>query len=152
MNLISENFTVGKYISIIFRYGQNYMNRKLEPYHIGRGQNMILFTLFKNGGIRQEDLACYLKIDKGSIAKSLKKLEDEGYIERRIDDEDKRAYKVYLTQKGIDIMPVLEEAARQWEDGLTADLSEEEKQKMKHLLNKMAMKAFELNQPIGKME
>ena len=146
MNLISEDFTVGKYISIIFRYGQNYMSRKLEPYHIGRGQNMILFTLFKNGGIRQEDLSCYLKIDKGSIAKSLKKLEDEGYIERKIDYEDKRAYKVYLTHKGIGIMPALEKAARLWEDGLTADLSEDEKQKMKHLLNKMAIKAFELSQ------
>jgi DNA-binding MarR family transcriptional regulator len=72
--------------------------------------------LFRNGGISQEVLSDYLKLDKGSIARSIKKLEDEAYVERRIDLDDKRAHKVFLTQKALDIIPVVQEAIQSWGD------------------------------------
>jgi Transcriptional regulators len=139
-----EEYTIARSISILFRSGQNYVSKQLEDYNIGRGQNLILLTLFKNEGIRQENLASHLRIDKGSIAKSIKKLEDEGYIERSIDAEDKRAYKVYLTQKAIDIIPKIKEVIRSWEESIVAELNEDEKGTMKQLLNKMAAKAYHL--------
>ncbi|HWQ77650.1 MAG TPA: MarR family transcriptional regulator [Anaerovoracaceae bacterium] len=140
----NDDFTIGRSISILFRYGQSFLGRKLEAYNIGRGQHLILLTLLRNGGLRQEDLACGLKIDKGSIAKSIKKLEDAAYVERKTDSDDKRAYKVYLTQKAVDIMPKVKESIRIWEDHLTADFTEDEKTMMTHLLSKMAVKAYEL--------
>jgi DNA-binding MarR family transcriptional regulator len=140
----NEDFSIGRSISILFRHGQSFVARKLEPCNIGRGQSLILLTLQRSGGVRQEDLACGLRIDKGSIAKSIKKLEDAGYVERKTDSGDKRAYKVSLTQKAVDLMPKVKEAIGIWEDRLTADFTEEEKAMMTHLLSKMAVKAYEL--------
>lgn len=136
--------TIGKWISILYRYGQNYVGKKLERYNIGSGQYIILLTLFRNGGINQEDLSDYLKINKGCIAKSIKKLEDEGYIERSINLDDRRAYKVFLTQKGMDIIPSVQEALRSWEDIIISDLSDNEKQMIENLLSKMAEKAHKI--------
>lgn len=134
-------YTVGSWISILYRYGQNYVGRKLEKYNIGKGQHIILLTLYRNGGINQEMLSDHLRLDKGSIAKSIKKLEDEGYVERSTDAEDKRAYKVYLTQKGIGMIPKVREAIRGWEELIAEELSKEEKDLLEKLLNKMALKA-----------
>ena len=140
----NEDYRIGKAVSILFRYGQNFISRKLDHYNIGRGQSLLLITLKKKGGIRQEELACLLRIDKGTIAKSLKRLEEEGYIERKIDYDDKRANKVFLTQKAVDIMPAVEEAIHEWEEYLTSDFSDEDKKLAKHLLSEMAVKAHNI--------
>ena len=136
-----EKYTTGRWISILYRYGQSYVGRKLEGYNIGSGQYGILLNLHRKGGISQEELANYLKTDKGSIAKSVKKLEDEGYIERSPDADDKRAYKVFLTQKAKDVIPVLEEAIGSWEDTLVSGLSDGERLLVEQLLYKMAKNA-----------
>lgn len=136
--------SIGRCVSILYRFGHSFLNKKLEQFGIAGGQHVILLTIFRNSGIKQEDLSCYLKIDKGSIAKSIKKLEDEGYIERHVDLDDKRAYKLYLTRKGSEIIPVVQEIAGNWEDMIVSDLSDSEKQTIQQLLNKMAIKAYNL--------
>ncbi len=136
-----ESYSIGRWISILYRYGQSYVGRKLEGYNIGSGQYGILMILYKNGGISQEELADRLKTDKGSIAKSVRKLEDEGYIERSTATGDKRAYKVFLTQKALDIIPALQEAIGGWEDTLISGLSDDEKHIIEQLLYKMAKNA-----------
>lgn len=136
-----EKYSTGRWISILYRYGQSYVGRKLEDYNIGSGQYGILLNLHRKGGISQEELADYLKTDKGTIAKSVKKLEDEGYIERSPDSGDKRAYRVYLTQKAKDVIPVLQEAIGSWEDALVSGLSDSEKEIVGQLLYKMAKNA-----------
>ncbi|NCA80145.1 MAG: MarR family transcriptional regulator [Sphingobacteriia bacterium] len=137
----SEEFSFGRCISILYRFGQGYVGKKLEEYNIGSGQYPLLLTLSRHNGISQEELAGYLKIDKGSIAKSVKKLEDDAYIKKSIDCDDKRAYKVFLTQKALDIMPLVEKAIKDWEGIIVSDLSDNEKQVMEQLLCKMASKS-----------
>ena len=139
-----EKNNIGRWILILYRYGNSYINRKLEHYNIGKGQHFILLTLFRNGGISQEALSSYLQLDKGSIAKSVKKLEDRAYIERSFDLIDKRVNKVSLTQKGLDIIPVIQEVIQSLGDILLSELSESEKQEVNHLLFKMARTVYNI--------
>ncbi len=139
----NESHSIGRWISILYRYRQSYINRKLESYDIGSGQYIILLTLYKTGTQRQENLSDFLKIDKGCIAKSIKKLEEEGYVERTVDAEDKRAYKVLLTQKALDFMPVILDIVKSWEDIMTSVLAEDEIKILDNLLQKMAQKVFD---------
>lgn len=136
-----REYSIGRWISILYRYGKSNIDRKLEHYGIGSGCYIILLTLYRNGGIRQEELSNFLKIDKGSIAKSVKKLEEDDYIERKTDVNDKRAYKIFLTQKSIDIIPSVQKAIEEWEELIVSDLSENEKQIIGKLLCKMASTA-----------
>ena len=46
-------------------------------------------------GIKQEEMASSLNIDKGTTARAIKKLEEEGYIYRQKDKEDNRAQLVF---------------------------------------------------------
>lgn len=137
--------SIGRWISILYRYGQSYLSRKLESYNIGSGQYIFLLILYRNDGISQEELSAHLKIDKATTAKALKKLVTEGYIKREIDSFDKRAYKVFLTPKALAIKPIVHEVMLSWENSLTCDLAEDEIILLRRLLEKMAQNACHQN-------
>jgi DNA-binding MarR family transcriptional regulator len=113
-------------------------------YNIGSGQYIYLLALYRNDGINQEELSAYLKIDKATTAKALKKLIEAGYIHRVKDSGDKRAYKVFLTAKATAVIPVIQEAVKSWENGIGSGLTEEERQLIEELLHKMALNACQL--------
>jgi DNA-binding MarR family transcriptional regulator len=133
---------LGRWISILYRYGQSYLSKKMEPYSIGRGQLIILLYLNRNDGLSQQDLTEYVKIDKGCIAKSIKSLEDEGYITRSTDPDDRRAVKVFLTQKARGTMPVIKDVIKNWESALVSGLKDDEKLLAEQILYKMAKNAY----------
>lgn len=134
----NNNDSIGKWISIIHRHLHVYMFRELQPYNIGKGQFIFLMTLIKKDGISQEELSHILDFDKGTTARALKKLEKEEYIERKQDPQDKRAYKVYVTEKGKSIIPVLNKLRKNLTNILASDLSKKEKEMTLGLLERMA--------------
>lgn len=138
----SSDNLIGKWISVLYRYRKSYASKMLEPYGIVGCQYLFLMTLFKQDGASQEKISDNLKIDKTTTAKAIKKLEDNGYVKRVVDSADKRAYKVFLTQKAQDIMPKIYETMKNWESMVLSDVSEEEYLALEKLLNKMAEKAY----------
>lgn len=135
--------SIGRWISILYRYGQGHIGKKLEKYNIGSGQYIFLLALYRKDGISQEEISAHLKIDKATTAKAIKRLEEEGYILRETDIDDKRAYKVYLTEKALDIKPFVQAVIADWNNILASGLSEDEKENVLRLLKKMAENAFE---------
>jgi DNA-binding MarR family transcriptional regulator len=133
----NERITIAKYISILYRSGNSYISKKLTDYNIGAGQFPYLIHLHNNEGITQEKISCNLCIDKGTTAKSLKKLEEEGYIYRKVDENDKRAHRVYLSDKAKEIMSDIYLILDQWDNIITADLNEEEKRIALKILQRM---------------
>ncbi|MGL5752897.1 MAG: MarR family winged helix-turn-helix transcriptional regulator [Paraclostridium sp.] len=83
---------IGKYISQIYRKGRTFINKELVQQDMGSGQFMFLIQLYKQDGINQEELTEKLSIDKGTTARAVKKLEEEGFVIRLKDESDKRAY------------------------------------------------------------
>ena len=72
---------IGKYISQIYRKGRAFISKGLTQYDMGYGQMLFLLQLYNQDGISQEELTEKLNIDKGTTARSIKKLEKEGFIE-----------------------------------------------------------------------
>ena len=139
--LNSNGHSIGKWISIIYRYAQCYMTRELEPYNIGSGQFIFLGTLYREDGVHQETLAKKINIDKGTTARAIKKLEKEGYVVRKEDPEDRRAYKVFLTEKALEVKPEIFKILMNWTDILSKDLTRDEKEKVIELLQRMSKNA-----------
>ena len=130
-----SNRHIGKYISLLHRKGSIFINRELSNYGIGSGQFMFLLELYIQDGRNQEELSERLKIDKGTTARALKKLEEQGFITRLKDECDKRSNKIYLTQKAIqeNVYDILDE----WNKKLRESLSKEEEEIVEKLLMKV---------------
>ena len=129
--------SVGKYISIIHRTGSSFLSKEFSKFNIGSGQYMYLIHLYKNDGLSQEELTEILNIDKGTTAKSIKKLETEGFVMRVKDKNDKRINRVYLTPKALEIKDEFLSSINAWENTLTSNLSYAEKEQALTLLKKI---------------
>lgn len=129
--------SVGKYISIIHRTGSSFLSKEFSKFNFGSGQYMYLIHLYKNDGLSQEELTEILNIDKGTTAKSIKKLETEGFVMRVKDKNDKRINRVYLTPKALEIKDEFLSSINAWENTLTSNLSYAEKEQALTLLKKI---------------
>lgn len=130
---------IGKYISQIYRRGGAHLSKELSKYGIGIGQLMFLTQLYKQDGISQEELTEILKIDKGTTARAIKKLEEEKFVVRIKDENDRRAYKVYLTDKAKEIKLEIFQVLREWDKTLVSNLTDEETETFTRILKKLCI-------------
>jgi DNA-binding MarR family transcriptional regulator len=138
---MKKHRSVGRIISCIHRFTHIHLNNTLEPLKIGIGQLHFLMKLYNNDGINQETLAHCLKTDKATSARAINKLEKEGYVTRKKDETDKRAYKIYLTKKARDLQSKIRRITREWTNTLLTDFSEEEKDLLFFFLDRIAHNA-----------
>lgn len=127
---------IAKYISEIQRKGNAFFLKELSYLGLGYGQFNFLIELYKEDGVRQEDLSSNLNIDKGTTARAIKKLEIQGFITRVNDDKDKRAYRIFLTEKALRHKNDIFKVAKNWEKNITKNLTHDEKETMLQLLKK----------------
>jgi len=66
----------------------------------GRAHHRVLHFVSRNPGIRVADLLDILKITKQSLARVLKQLVDEGYIDQMAGTSDRRERRLYVTFRG----------------------------------------------------
>ena len=100
-----------------------------------------LMEIHKRQNLSQDDLANILGQSKGTIAKALRKLEDKGYVERIIDENNRRKYILKTTQKGEKLAFLLIEDLNEWEKSVGIDKLDEN---TKNQLRKIARRSEEI--------
>lgn len=126
-----------KYISMLYRAGNCYINKELCKYGVGSGQYIFLLYVFNNNGCNQEEISTILNIDKGTTARALQKLEKEGYINKEVDKNDRRINHVIVTKKGSEIIDTIIETLNSWEKMLYSDFTEREKKSFSNYWKKL---------------
>ncbi len=132
-----------RYLSLLYRYFQIYLSEELLPYHIGKGQALFLLFLYRFEGVTQDEMACYLHIDKSTAARALEKLKEAGYVKKVPKKDDLRSNQLFLTPQAWEIEPRLQEVLRRWSDILGTDMTEEEFALATGLLKKMTENAID---------
>ena len=128
---------IGKYISQLHRKGNVFINRELSKYDLSVGQFMFLLDLYIKDGKNQEEISDSLKIDKGTTARAIKKLEEQGFVIRIKNENDKRSNKIYLTDKAKDIKENVFDILDDWNQKISMILTKEEEKTMKNILKKV---------------
>ncbi|WP_379129484.1 MarR family winged helix-turn-helix transcriptional regulator [Paenibacillus sp. sgz500958] len=135
---------IGKLISEIHRQNQKKLVKMLAPYGIGSGgHHSFLKLILVHPGITQDELTQELKFDKATTARSVRQLEESGYIERKVDDKDRRSHLLFPTPKALEFEPVLQNILKQLNIDLTRDLTDEEQALLVSLLKKVSASAFD---------
>lgn len=93
---------------------EKYMKTKFKNMNLGHDIRYIMF-IYDNPNCSQEDLVKMFSQSKGNIAKILKKLEDEEYIKREINPENRRKYMLTTTPKGQKLVPEYRRISKEWE-------------------------------------
>ena len=124
-------------LSILHRSTLLFMKREMKQSGIEcLPPYLLLIGSFE--GLSQDELAAQMKIDKGAVAKTVKSMEQNGYILRRQDEKDRRRKGLYLTDKGRAALPVIRAQKKSYEVVLTAGMSEAEKEQFYLLAQRAA--------------
>ena len=109
-----------------------------NPNNLGMIQeSKYLMQIYKNKNLSQDDLATLFGQSKGTIAKHLRTLEDEGYIIREVDDTNRRKYILNTTEKGDGLAVLKINELNEWNDKVgVSELDEETIQKIRNIARK----------------
>ena len=138
-----ENKFIGLDSSILYRCNQKYFDKMLQDYGIGYTQFYFLVAIYENEGVSMNELAVQGSFDKGTITKSIQKLEQLDYVKTVSNENDKRSKLLYTTEKARKIMPELYMLRQEWNEYLSSDLDEDEKEAYTKAVAKMVAKARE---------
>ena len=94
-------------IGMIARALDSISNIEFKEYDLTKGQYLYLVRICENPGIIQEKLAEMIKVDRTTAARAIKKLEMNGFIEKKDDEHNKKIKKLYPTGKGIHVYPFI---------------------------------------------
>ncbi len=117
---------LGKQISIIYRLYQNYIRSELEKYKLGSGTYPLILCINKYPGISQNELARYVKLDKAMVARNVKKLCNLKYMTKKYCSEDCKKQRLFLTQNGTVLIPLIYSVINNWEDLVLKGSNKEE--------------------------
>ncbi len=91
---------VEKYIQTNRRH-RKILEQELNFTGVYRSQHQLLMFIADNPNVSQKELARLYGVSTATIAVSLKKLEQGGYIRREVDSKDNRYNQICLTEKGM---------------------------------------------------
>lgn len=84
-------------VTLLHRYR---ISTALSGLNIYRGQPEILGYLIENGECPQKKLAESMGVSAASIATSIKRMCKAGFVERTVDESDRRINRIRITEKG----------------------------------------------------
>lgn len=93
-------------IGMIARALDSISNIEFKEYDLTKGQYLYLVRICENPGIIQEKLAEMIKVDRTTAARAIKKLEMNGFIEKK-DDLHNKNKNLFPTEKGKNVYPFI---------------------------------------------
>lgn len=94
-------------IGMIARALDSVSNIEFKEFDLTKGQYLYLVRICESPGIIQEKLAEMIKVDRTTAARAIKKLEINGFIEKKEDKHNKKIKKLFPTEKGKNVYPLI---------------------------------------------
>ena len=129
--------TLGRMNTAIYRNMQAQISGRLAGLDINSGQYDFFLVISRKEGISQKQLSEYLYIGKSTTAKAVKQLVARGYVEKQRDTQDRRVEHLYLTQRGRDVAPLVQEMFQENLDVAARGLSQREHQQLLELMERV---------------
>ena len=104
-------------------------------------QFLILETVFRRPGLNQSELGRETAKDSGAITRSLSYLEKKGFLERKWINGSSKG--VFVTSYGEEVKPLLKNAIQKALERACANLTEDQKNCLNCLLQRIKMSATE---------
>ena len=108
----------------------------LEETGVFHGQYRLMMEISHNPNASQAE-SKLMRVSPATIAVSLKKLENNGYINREIDEADNRLKKITISEKGNQVVMQSRQIFESTDTKVFANFTEQEKSTLSQLLKKL---------------
>ncbi len=132
---------IGHNLAVISRYSNLYAMRNLQKFEIGYAEYGVLMYLAANENTNQDTIAQHYSIDKGAIAKTMKKLESKNFVNRQTNKKNQREKLVTLTGLGRAVIDEMFALQEEWNEILLQGITTEEIEIFTKLIDKLYVNA-----------
>jgi DNA-binding MarR family transcriptional regulator len=110
-------------------------NKRAAVLGATKAQWRVLARLHRTGGdIRQIELADALDVEPITLCRMIDRLEEAGLVERRRDDNDRRAWRIHLTEAAAPVLAKLETMGAQFNADMLAGIPEMDRDAARRVL------------------
>lgn len=141
---LDANLRFGFLIHDVSRLRRIVVDRALKPLGITRSQWWVLAFLSRRDGMTQTALAADLDLTKVAVGGLIDRMESGGFVERRADERDARARRVYLTRSGQKLVSTIRESVDSVETEILATVTEAELDEAARVLKTIKERLLEL--------
>ncbi|WP_279620303.1 MarR family transcriptional regulator [Priestia megaterium] len=117
----------------------NYFKKKLKPYGMTPVRWSIINVLDTQTGLTQTELAEAVDKKQTTIVEMIYAMEEKGLIKRTFSERDRRLHYLFLTEKGEELKKTLAPLVKDAHLFVVRQLSNEEIDQLKILLNKVTL-------------
>ncbi|WP_409201090.1 MarR family winged helix-turn-helix transcriptional regulator [Methanobrevibacter sp. DSM 116169] len=122
--------------SILQKFGEQF-DKALENYSITTNDYRVLMAVNNKPNINQKEVGQMLKIDRTTIVHIIDNLEDNNYLIRIKNPNDRRSFQLSLTKKGENILEPICEVRDEIHDDCLKNLSKNQKKVLREICKKI---------------
>ena len=119
--------SVGFLLHDVSRLMRAWFDERAQALGLTRAQWRVLVHLGPRQGINQTSLAEILDLDNVTLSRHIDRLERDGWLERRPDPEDRRAWRLYLAEASRSTLEKMKTLAAETQAAALADLSSDQR-------------------------
>jgi MarR family transcriptional regulator for hemolysin len=120
----TDKTAFGFLVNDVTRLLRKIFDRRAVRFGLTRAQWRALKRISYSEGLRQAELAEQLELEPIAIGRVIDRLENAGFVERRADPTDRRAWRLYLTARAHGVVDDMEkissELFREAQKGISA--------------------------------
>ena len=96
--------SLGFLLNDVARLMRSRFDRQARDLGLTRAQWRVMMYLRRHEGARQNELASLLEVENVTLGRHIDRLEESGWVERRADPSDRRAWRLHLDEKSRPIL------------------------------------------------
>jgi MarR family transcriptional regulator for hemolysin len=139
---ISFGYLLGD-VTLLFR---KHFDRRAVKFGLTRAQWRATKMLYHREGLRQTELAEFLEMEPIAVGRVIDRLQAAGFVERRPDPKDRRAWRLYTTEQARVIVDDMELIARDLRRDATRDIDPDELRQALAVINRIKDNLLALEQ------
>ncbi|EIL93582.1 MULTISPECIES: MarR family winged helix-turn-helix transcriptional regulator [Rhodanobacter] len=109
----TEDISFGYLLSDVTLLFRKHFDRRAVKFGLTRAQWRATKMLYHREGLRQNELAEFLEMEPIAVGRVIDRLQAAGFVERRPDPKDRRAWRLYVTDQAKVIVGDMEVIARE---------------------------------------
>jgi MarR family transcriptional regulator, transcriptional regulator for hemolysin len=142
----TEDISFGYLLSDVTLLFRKHFDRRAVKFGLTRAQWRATKVLYHREGLRQTELAEFLEMEPIAVGRVIDRLQAAGFVERRHDPKDRRAWRLHTTEQARVIVDDMELIARDLRKDATVGIDYDELEQALAVINRIKENLLALDQ------
>ena len=140
----NPRFEIGFGLAEVVRLMRQAFDQRMRTLGLTGSSWRILAYLSREDGQTQAALADRLEISRVALGEAVDRLEKTGHVERRADLMDRRKWRVHLTLRSQELLPLMFETSDELSAECFQDLREEDIEQLRSILERLRRRLHDM--------